>query len=104
LLGKRFSEDYEPTVVASHAHSMLMKDGKIQFDLDIIDTAGQDEFSRIPTEASLGVHGYILVYDVTSRASFDQLRVIHDRLLESIGADEVPQVLVANKCDLKSPE
>jgi Ras homolog enriched in brain len=81
-----------------------MKDGRIRFDLDIVDTAGQDEFSRIPSEASLGVHGYVLVYDVTSRTSFDQLKVINDRLLEAIGADRAPRVVVANKCDLKSAE
>ena len=46
------------------------------------------------------MHGYILVYDVTSRPSFDQLRIINDRLLEAIGADTVPRVLVANKTDL----
>jgi len=78
-----------------------MKGGRVKFELEIVDTAGQDEYSRIPTEASIGVHGYILVYDVTSRTSFDQLRVINDRLLEAIGADAVPRVLVANKCDLK---
>lgn len=101
LLGRDFSEDYEPTVVATHRHTLTMKGGRIRFDLKIVDTAGQDEFSTIPTEASLGVHGYILVFDVTSRTSFEKLRHINDKLLEAIGADAVPRVVVANKSDLR---
>ncbi len=101
LLGRDFSEDYEPTVVATHRHTLTMKGGRVRFDLKIVDTAGQDEFSTIPTEASLGVHGYILVFDVTSRTSFEKLRHINDKLLEAIGADAVPRVVVANKSDLR---
>lgn len=93
---------YEPTIIATHHHRMSI--AGVTFDLEIVDTAGQDEYSRIPSEASLGVHGYILVYDVTSRVSFEQLVVISDKLLESIGAEAVPRVLVANKADLKGPE
>lgn len=41
---------------------------------EIVDTAGIDESSRIPKDAAVGVHGYVIVYDVTNRVSFEQVR------------------------------
>lgn len=93
-----FDEEYEPTIIDS-LHRTMTVEGK-EFDLEIVDSAGQDEFSRIPKEASIGVHGYILVYDVTSVLSFRKVQMINDTLLDSIGAESVPRVLVATKIDL----
>ena len=73
---------------------------RVSFVCDILDTAGQDEYSSISRQASVGVHGYLLVYSVTSRSSLEQLKMIHDKLLNLIGAETVPSVLVGSKCDL----
>jgi hypothetical protein len=35
--------------------------------------AGQDEHSKISKEVSLGVHGYVLVFSVASRVSFEKV-------------------------------
>uniref|UniRef100_A0A8C4N8D0 Ras homolog, mTORC1 binding n=1 Tax=Eptatretus burgeri TaxID=7764 RepID=A0A8C4N8D0_EPTBU len=71
-----------------------------EFHLKLVDTAGQDEYSMFPQSYSMDIHGYILVYSVTSNKSFEVVQVIHEKLLDMVGNVQVPIVLVGNKKDL----
>ncbi|KAM6979981.1 GTP-binding protein Rheb-like isoform 1-T1 [Aplochiton taeniatus] len=70
------------------------------FNLQLVDTAGQDEYSIFPQSHSMDIHGYVLVYSVTSMKSFEVVQVLHDKLLDMVGKIQVPTVLVGNKKDL----
>ena len=37
-----------------------------EYELLLVDTAGQDEYTRFPSEYSIGMHGYVLVYSIDS--------------------------------------
>jgi len=43
--------------------------------------------------------GFLLLYDVTSRASFLEIPVFRHQILSAKDADRVPLVIVGNKCD-----
>lgn len=60
----------------------------------------QDEFSILSSQHAVGLHGWILVYSVSSRSSFDMCTIIREKILNYTGRDSVPMVLVGNKCDL----
>ena len=60
-----------------------------------------DEYSSFTRQASVGAHGYIFVYSITSSASLAKLKQVRENLLNLIGNDAVPLILVAQKCDLK---
>jgi Ras homolog enriched in brain len=61
----------------------------------------KDEYSRLSRNASLGVHGYVLVFSVVSRPSFEMIIHVNDLLLNTLGdAPEVPRVLVGTMKDL----
>jgi Ras family protein len=63
----------------------------------------QDEYSRLSRNASLGVHGYVLVFSIVNRHSFDQIIQINKSLLNALGdAPEVPRVLVGTQKDCSS--
>ena len=94
----RFVDFYDPTI--ENTFRLTVPLNKTAVVCDILDTAGQDEYSSISRHASVGVHGYMLVYSSTSRASYEDVKMIHDKLLKSIGAEAVPIILVATKCDL----
>ncbi len=60
---------------------------------------------------SRSVPAFVLVYDITSSSSFDDLQPIYERLLRakdcdnaSAAAARIPIVLVGNKCDLEVPD
>lgn len=48
----------------------------------------------------MNIHGYVLVYSVENSYSFDMVKVINDKILNALGSDNVPRVLVGNKTDL----
>jgi Ras family. len=47
----------------------------------VTETILQDEYSILNSKHFIGIHGYIIVYSVTSRQSFDMVRVIRDKIL-----------------------
>lgn len=49
---------------------------------------------------AIGIHGYVFVYSITSLSSFEMIKIIRDKILNYTGTDNVPAVLVGNKCDL----
>ena len=95
-----FSERYDPTIESMHHKTIRFR--KVHFSTDIVDTAGMDEFSRLSRNASLGVHGYILVFSTASKRSFDTVKPVNDALLNTLGdAPDVPRVLVGSMKDLQ---
>ena len=70
-----------------------------QYELLLVDTAGQDEYSMFPAEYSVDVNGYVLVYSIDSVHSFEVCKSIHEKLMDLVGGS-VPIILVGNKTDL----
>jgi Ras homolog enriched in brain len=95
-------DQYVPTIEQSFKKSVRIEN--IVFKTEVIDTAGKDEYATFSRQASVGAHGYIFVYSVTSQSSLDQLIKVRENLLNLIGSDTVPIVLVAQKCDLNERE
>ncbi|EPB76070.1 Ras family protein, partial [Ancylostoma ceylanicum] len=65
------------------------------------DTAGQQEYSIFPRSCSVDIDGFILVYAIDDKKSFEIIQIIHDKIMETIGDDKVPIVIVGNKVDLQ---
>jgi Ras homolog enriched in brain len=95
-------DSYVPTIEQSFKKSIFIDNVNIK--LEIIDTAGKDEYATFSRSSSVGAHGYIFVFSVNSKSSLDNLIKVRENLLNLIGNDTVPSVLVAQKCDLKQRE
>lgn len=94
-----FVESYYPTIENTFSKNIKYK-GQ-DYATEIIDTAGQDEYSILNSKHFIGIHGYVLVYSVQTAASFEMVQVIRDRILNHLGSEWVPLVLVGNKSDLR---
>ncbi|KAG8982449.1 GTP-binding protein [Tulasnella sp. JGI-2019a] len=93
-----FVDSYYPTI--ENTFSKHIKHNGVEYDCDIIDTAGQDEFSILNSKHAIGIHGYVLVYNVANRQSFDMISIVHDKILDISGESKVPCVVVGQKSDL----
>lgn len=60
----------------------------------------QDASSQLEPQHVIGVHGYVLVYSITSRESLDLIQTIRDRILDYSGLSEIPAVIVGIQTDL----
>jgi GTPase KRas len=49
-----------------------------------------------------GCQGFIIVYSITSRKSFDEINEFYEQILRVKDVDTFPMVLVGNKCDLET--
>lgn len=68
------------------------------------DTAGQEQFRTITSLYYRGVHGIILMYDVTSMASFNNLAYWLDEVEANNPSDDVQIILIGNKIDREDRE
>lgn len=68
--------------------------------LQIWDTAGQERFHSITSNYYNGSHAIAIVYDITSRQSFENVRKwIND--INDLASPTVVKLLVGNKTDLE---
>uniref|UniRef100_A0A3Q0RT65 GTP-binding protein Rheb n=1 Tax=Amphilophus citrinellus TaxID=61819 RepID=A0A3Q0RT65_AMPCI len=79
----QFVDSYDPTIENTFT-KMITINGQ-EYHLQLVDTAGQDEYSIFPQTYSIDINGYILVYSVTSNKSFEVVQVIHEKLLDMVG-------------------
>lgn len=56
-------------------------------------SSSKDEHSNFQPQYAIGIHGYILVYAVTNRFSFNLIKTLNDKILNAVGVDKVPRVL-----------
>ena len=95
---KLFVTDYDPTIEDSY-HQHTMVDDQVCV-LDVLDTAGQEEFSAMREQYMRKGDGFLLVYSVTDLQSFKNISNFHTQILRVKDRDEYPMLLVANKVDL----
>ncbi|KAG2232091.1 hypothetical protein INT48_001159 [Thamnidium elegans] len=89
-----FVEKYDPTIEDSYRKQVEV-DG-LQCMLEILDTAGTEQFTAMRDLYMKNGQGFVLVYSITSLVTLTDLYEIREQILR------VPMVLVGNKCDLES--
>lgn len=68
--------------------------------LEILDTAGTEQFTAMRDLYMKNGQGFVLVYSISSQATFNDLLELRDQILRVKDTSDVPMVLVGNKCDL----
>jgi GTPase KRas protein len=61
----------------------------------------QEEYAAMRDMYMRSGQGFLLVYDVTSTASFAEMAVFRNQILSSKDANSVPLVILGNKCDIE---
>ena len=77
--------------------NVQLDDGKL-VKIQIWDTAGQDRFRSITKNYYKGAHGIILIYDITNKKSFENVRTWINQIKEEV-SEKVSIILVGNKID-----
>ena len=93
-----FVDLYDPTIEDSYQKNVTI-DNKL-VDLEILDTAGQEEFAMMREQFMVKADGFLMMYAINTRASFDDLQRFRDQALHVQDTSKFPMILVANKCDL----
>ncbi|KAL3071755.1 hypothetical protein niasHT_025960 [Heterodera trifolii] len=95
---KQFVDYYDPTIEDQYIQHCEI-DGQWVI-LDVLDTAGQEEFSAMREQYMRNGRGFLLVYSVTDEQSFQEARKLYQQVLRVKDTSEYPVLLVGNKVDL----
>jgi len=122
LIQSHFVDEYDPTIEGGCLQNVL---GSLELDgicwpygwsdsyrkqcviddevalLDVLDTAGQEEYSAMREQYMRTGEGFLLVYSITSRQSFEEITTFQQQILRVKDKDYFPMVVVGNKCDLE---
>lgn len=115
LIQSHFVDEYDPTIegtltglslhitVLTHTIDSYRKQCVIDDEvalLDVLDTAGQEEYSAMREQYMRTGEGFLLVYSITSRQSFEEILTFQQQILRVKDRDYFPIIIVGNKCDL----
>ncbi|EGR29335.1 Ras family protein, putative [Ichthyophthirius multifiliis] len=95
----QFNENYLTTIGVDFRFRTLNIEGK-SVKLQIWDTAGQERFRTITSAYYKGADGIVLVYDITSQNTFDDIEKFWISEVESYAEKNVELMLIGNKKDL----
>jgi small GTP-binding protein len=74
----------------------------LNLSLEILDTAGQDDYQGMLDMWINFADGILLVFAVNDRESFDALERKRDRIIKTKTGKPCSIVIVGNKCDLQN--
>ena len=102
MVSGHFLSSYDPTIEDSYRTTINVNNQDII--LNILDTAGQEEFYALRDQYMRSGDGYIIVFSITSVTSFLEVNAIKEQLNMILDVDDntlIPIILVGNKCDLE---
>ncbi|KAF9364542.1 Ras GTPase [Mortierella sp. NVP85] len=99
FIQSHFVDEYDPTIEDCYRKQCVVDDEVAL--LDVLDTAGQEEYSAMREQYMRSGEGFLLVYSITSRNSFEEIATFYQQILRVKDKDFFPIILVANKCDLE---
>jgi Ras-related protein Rab-7A len=102
-VNKKFNTQYKATIGADFLTKEVSLEERV-VTMQIWDTAGQERFQSLGVAFYRGADACILVFDVTSKKSFDALDTWRDEFLvqaSPANPNDFPFVVLGNKIDLK---
>jgi len=92
-------ESYDPTIEDSY-RKQIEVDGR-QCILEILDTAGTEQFTAMRELYMKSGQGFLLVFSITSLSSLNELYELREQIIRIKDDVSVPLVIVGNKSDLE---
>jgi len=99
-ISNTFVEEYDPTIEDSYRKQAVIEEQSCM--VDILDTAGQEEYSALRDQWMRDREGFIIVFSIENLKSFNEVTKWRNHILRVKDCTEGPIVLVANKSDLES--
>lgn len=92
-------ESYDPTIEDSY-RTQISVDGR-QIMLEILDTAGTEQFVAMRDLYMKTGQGFLLVFSIVSRTSLAELAQLREEIIRIKDDESPPIVIVGNKADLE---
>jgi GTPase KRas protein len=99
LCANHFVEEYDPTIEDSYRKQVVIDERPCL--IEILDTAGQEEFTALRDQWIRDSEGFLIIYSITSRSSFEHVNSIMSSIRRAKDDENNEVMVVGNKCDLE---
>jgi GTPase KRas protein len=100
FINDKFPSEHDTTIEDQYTIESEI-DGK-KCRLEILDTAGQDDYQSMLDTWIISADGFILVYSINDKESFEDIKVRYERIVQIKGKNNFCIIIVGNKCDLEN--
>ena len=95
----RILTEYDPMIDETYKRAIAIDNERVE--LNILDVSGQNDFAPLLAQCMREANGFIIVYAIDDRVSFEEVERLHREFLRVRGEKNVPVVICGNKCDLE---
>jgi len=95
----KFVDKYDPTIEDNYRHQVEV-DGQ-SYILEILDTAGTEQFAQLRNLYIKNGMGFILVFSLASKSSYVEIAELREQIVRVKETTNIPIIIVGNKCDLE---
>ncbi|KAF5319589.1 hypothetical protein D9619_008376 [Psilocybe cf. subviscida] len=96
VVAKSKEQAYDPTIEDAYRKQFVV-DNRMCF-VEAIDTAGDEQYATLRDHWARESQGFILVYSIASRSTFDRLETLRQSIKRVKHGDPM-FMLIGNKCD-----
>jgi len=93
-----FVETYDPTIEDSYRKQVVIDEEPCV--LEVLDTAGQEEYTALRDQWIRDGEGFVLVYSIIAKSTFERVHRFRDQISRVKDTDNIPLILVGNKLDM----
>lgn len=98
----QFVPDYDPTIEDAYRKPTTIDGSPLL--LDVLDTAGQEDFIALRASWMRNKDGFVLVFSIINKKSFEQIESFYEQICEVYEENPPPIILCGNKADLDNVE
>ena len=69
--------------------------------LDVLDTSGQEEYASLQDQWIREGDAYVIVYSITRKDTFEEARILREKIIRIRDDDQFPLVLVGARAHLE---
>ena len=100
MSGKPSLFDFSTLGVPNYFSTYKLSDGSVA-NIQLIDTAGEEQFRSITTNYYRKADCCLLVYDITNRKSFEDIKNYYNKNIKEKCKKDIKVIVLGNKSDLE---
>lgn len=99
LITDIFHDSYDPTIEDFYRKEIRISEEET-VSCDVVDTAGQENYSHLRDGWVTDGEGFVLIYDISNKQSLECVKDLREYMSTIKDMEKIPVVVVGNKCDL----
>eukprot|EP01101_Sappina_pedata_P008056 TRINITY_DN4394_c0_g1_i1.p1 TRINITY_DN4394_c0_g1~~TRINITY_DN4394_c0_g1_i1.p1 ORF type:complete len:191 (-),score=95.35 TRINITY_DN4394_c0_g1_i1:130-702(-) len=99
LIQNHFLDEYDPTIEDTYQKNCNVDNEECL--LNILDTAGQEEYRSMRDQYMRGGQGFLIVYSIANKDTYEEVAGLQKQINRVKEVQKSPIVICGNKCDLE---